>query len=520
MIWRNPWAWTGLLCLVLPVLIHLLSRAPADVRPFPSLRFINPSRLSPRRRTRPRDVLLLCIRLSILAAAVAALAGPVLLTAPRTGTPPVVRATVLDTSASMRRRVAGSPDRRLLDSATTLATAAGEGAGLHTLVRAADVHAGIQSALTWLSVHPGIHELVVLSDFQRGSVDSSTLSTVPAGYGVRLVRMAGAAPPDTFSSTSTLAVTRVRALADRTEMTWSRADAADAADAQDAGAQAVTTATPRFQLRATSESRSRALAAYAAAVDASGAGAWDASRRVNSSSLERLAPIFSTFTPSGFTPSDARVQIVYPVRSPARRTEQGTSASPFGVAGSPVTAAWMADLLVQIAAHPLLREVAQTVGASSGGTIDSSHYVVVATRAGVPLVQAAQDSSAGASRLLLFCLADAGSALSAALIAATSNALESGVGDSPGATVPATAAMPVHEREPLLLSDAELARWNRAAGDSVAAAAAVISAADAERGGPSDARWLWALALSLLVVEALVRRAGAPREHARMSTPA
>ncbi|HYW49375.1 MAG TPA: BatA domain-containing protein, partial [Gemmatimonadaceae bacterium] len=128
MIWRNPWAWTGLLLLALPVLIHLLSRAPADVRPFPSLRFVDPSRLSPRRRTRPRDVLLLLVRLGILVAAVAALAGPVFLTARRTATPRVVRAIVLDTSASMQQQ---------LDSATALAASGRDGAELHTLVRTA-----------------------------------------------------------------------------------------------------------------------------------------------------------------------------------------------------------------------------------------------------------------------------------------------------------------------------------------------------------------------------------------------
>src|SRR5687768_7886986 len=105
MIWQNPWAWVGLLVLGVPVLIHLLGRRSARVQPFPTLRFLQTSSLLAIRRTRLSDRVLLAVRIGILAAAVAALAQPRLLTASRERNlgRALARAIVLDTSASMER---------------------------------------------------------------------------------------------------------------------------------------------------------------------------------------------------------------------------------------------------------------------------------------------------------------------------------------------------------------------------------------------------------------------------------
>ncbi|MFI5311756.1 MAG: BatA domain-containing protein, partial [Gemmatimonadales bacterium] len=73
MTWLNPWAWAGLVVVGLPVFIHLLGRARARPQRFPTLRFVDPSRLLPRRFTRPHDPLVLAVRVLIFAAAVAAL---------------------------------------------------------------------------------------------------------------------------------------------------------------------------------------------------------------------------------------------------------------------------------------------------------------------------------------------------------------------------------------------------------------------------------------------------------------
>ena len=65
--WQNPWAWIGLLTVALPVLVHLFSRRPARVEPFPSLRFLDVSRLLPTRRTRLTDRVLLLVRMAMVA---------------------------------------------------------------------------------------------------------------------------------------------------------------------------------------------------------------------------------------------------------------------------------------------------------------------------------------------------------------------------------------------------------------------------------------------------------------------
>ncbi|HYW32949.1 MAG TPA: hypothetical protein VE869_15725, partial [Gemmatimonas sp.] len=345
-------------------------------------------------------------------------------------------------------------------------------------------------------------ELVVISDFQRGSVDSSALRGVPDAYGVRFVRVAGSAPPDTFAMEGNGTGVRVRALADRTEMSWQRVNGATGP------------AVPGFQLRASASSRTRALAAYAAAMEVVGAPRADlASAGTGVSSLDRLAP-----NSGGITAADALVQIVY-----ADAQGDTIRSSVLGAGVAPLTSAWMADVVVRIAADPLLREVARegvridgmrpaaAISRITGTTADTTRFVVVTTSSGEPLVQAAQDSSGGTSRLLLFCLADAGSAVSTALIAATSRALESSGGDSATSVGGVSHAASMHdmtEREPLMMPDAELQRFNRVPADSAASATAVLSAMDAEQGSVSDARWFWGLALLLMAVEALMRRGG------------
>ena len=61
------------------------------------------------------------------------------------------------------------------------------------------------------------------------------------------------------------------------------------------------------------------------------------------------------------------------------------------------------------------------------------------------------------------------------------------------------------ELEPDVVSDAELQRWNRAP-----SAATTSNSARVNREGPSDARWLWALVLGLMLIETVVRRTFRP----------
>ena len=205
MIWQSPWAWLGLLALAVPVLIHLLGRRSARVQRFPTLRFIEATPPVATRRTRLTDIPLLLVRMAILAAAVAALAGPLLLTADRERDlgRSVARAIIVDTSASVAGdmaqggAVAGAqgagatqrgarPIELARREAARLAGAGGTAVRLETRSPAL----AIPGAVAWLDRQPGRRELVIISDFQVGSIDSADLALVPSDVGIGLVQVA------------------------------------------------------------------------------------------------------------------------------------------------------------------------------------------------------------------------------------------------------------------------------------------------------------------------------------------
>jgi hypothetical protein len=75
-IWLNPLALFALAALAAPILIHILVQRRAERLSFPTLRFLQPTRLAAIRRHLLEDVGLLAVRAAILATAVAALARP------------------------------------------------------------------------------------------------------------------------------------------------------------------------------------------------------------------------------------------------------------------------------------------------------------------------------------------------------------------------------------------------------------------------------------------------------------
>ena len=189
MIWLNAWALTGLVGIALPVLIHLLARGHARTHKFPSLRFIDPSQLLPTRRTRVQDPLLLALRCTIVGLAALALAQPVLLTARRKQAMErgVARAIVVDTSASMRRLTpSGSP---ALDSARRAARTLAGQAQASIIVETNDPARALQGAAAWLAKHYERADLVVISDFQLGQLDSNDVRAIPADVAVTLHRV-------------------------------------------------------------------------------------------------------------------------------------------------------------------------------------------------------------------------------------------------------------------------------------------------------------------------------------------
>ena len=102
--WLNPAALAGLALLAGPVLVHLLLRHRADRVPFPSLRFVRPSRTAAVRVRLPSDLALLLLRMAIVALAVAALARPLVVAGPRLAAwnARIARAIVVDVSDSMK----------------------------------------------------------------------------------------------------------------------------------------------------------------------------------------------------------------------------------------------------------------------------------------------------------------------------------------------------------------------------------------------------------------------------------
>src|SRR5262245_10695450 len=78
-----PAALVGLTALAAPIAIHILARRRAERIPFPTLRFIQPGRLASVRRHVLEDAALLAVRVSILAAAAVAFAGPLVVTRSR-----------------------------------------------------------------------------------------------------------------------------------------------------------------------------------------------------------------------------------------------------------------------------------------------------------------------------------------------------------------------------------------------------------------------------------------------------
>ncbi len=189
--WQNPWAWMGLLTLVLPVLVHLFSRRQTRVEPFPSLRFIDVSRLLPTRRTRLTDVLLLVVRLLILTTAVAALAQP--LWRAHASSNAIAVAVIVDTAATIN---GDTTVGNVLATATSQLRIDTD--------RPADALAG---AAAWLATQAGRRELAIASDFRDGTLDSLDLVLLPRDITVRLVPSANSPepyPPRAATTTGTV----------------------------------------------------------------------------------------------------------------------------------------------------------------------------------------------------------------------------------------------------------------------------------------------------------------------------
>ncbi len=189
MIWQNPLAWAGLAFVAVPILIHLLGQGRARRQPFPTLRFFGTPRPLPTRRTRIHDLLLLLIRIAIVAAAVIALAQPLLFTDAMRSTSDraLARAIIIDTSASMLRQTPGN--QRAIQTAQQVAARFFDSTSARAALLTGSPAGAIAGGVTWLARQPARGEIVVISDFQTGTIDRDDLAGVPANVGIRLVRV-------------------------------------------------------------------------------------------------------------------------------------------------------------------------------------------------------------------------------------------------------------------------------------------------------------------------------------------
>ena len=402
MIWQSAWAWIGLAAIALPVLIHLLGRGHARVQPFPTLRFLQPSRLLPTRRTRLHDLLLLVVRAGILVSAVAALAQPLILTAHRTRAldAPIARAIIVDTSASMMRATVSG--ERAVDAARREAARLGAAAQNNIIIETTTPDRAIGGALAWLGKQAARGEVVVVSDFQLGAIDSTNLAAIPHASGVRLSKIAVSASTAATEAVARVSgretVARITPTDDRTDVTWG-------AQPDSASSNAIVTvfADPREQAHAN------------AALSAAGV-------------LGVPLPIDTAHA--------RRVAIVEP------QFERGANWLGRGVRP---TEAWMLGVVAKIRSNASLQ-----VAVSNVSPIDAdTARVIIAMRneAGRPVVVATQDGTSSDRRLLLVSSADAGSLASALLIAEAQRAL--------------SMAPPLSELEPSVISDRVLATLQR-----------------------------------------------------------
>lgn len=189
----NPAALALLAMAVVPLVVHLLVRRPARRLPFPTLRFVSRGSSRAARLRRLSDWPLLMLRTAILAAAAVALAQPLVITAPRIRhwEQRVMRLVLVDRSESAVPALAAARTQANREAESAWASRVIETDAISRTVR--------QAGETLAAFPPGMREIVIVSDFQEGTIDRTTFQHLPAGVGVRLVRVGASsqapAPP-------------------------------------------------------------------------------------------------------------------------------------------------------------------------------------------------------------------------------------------------------------------------------------------------------------------------------------
>ncbi len=188
--WLYPAALVSLAAIAGPILVHLLRRQHAVRVLFPSVRFIPASRAAAIRLRPPSDIAILALRLLIVALAALAWARPIAISPSRLDrwSARLVRAVAIDASASMRSAI-GNGETPLAE-ARSRADAESQGATVAARIEDADLRLAIRRAVAAVAATPPARrEIIVLSDFQEGTLSAEDLRDVPASVGLRMIRV-------------------------------------------------------------------------------------------------------------------------------------------------------------------------------------------------------------------------------------------------------------------------------------------------------------------------------------------
>jgi hypothetical protein len=450
--WQNAGALWALSLVALPIAVHLLRAHRADRVLFPSVRFVPPARTAAVRLRTPTDWLLLVLRASVIALAVAATAGPTLMTSNRLDAwnSRTARAVLVDTSDSLRAPDADgvAPEQPAEIAAAAELTSATYGRRFDS----PNLPAGLARSVAWLSASPPARrEIVVISDFQRGALDRQATLSIPSDIGVRFVPVGGARRTRVVPGMELLGVDEVPARAHSLELTPD-----STAVVLEARPRASTTAGIRV-------------------VNAPAAG----------QSLLRI--LAEAGTPTGSAEQPLAIQ--FTSGESTNRSAELTA----------VSSGWMLRTVLRLSSDRSLLASARSV-TTAGSTGDSPAgpwTIILRDRRQMPLVRAA----AARSELLLDVGAPPESLFAAAVVRA---ALIARRGESDLA-----------EQEVGRIDASRLAAWSRppASVDRQAHTSyASVHGRDAWIGVEStDARWFWAVALMLLAVEQWLRARPARR---------
>ena len=463
MIWLNPLALFALAAISAPILIHILVLRRAERFSFPTLRFLQPTRLAAIRRHLLEDVGLLAVRAAILAAAAAALAAPLIVTTARRQAweRRIVRAIVEDDD-DVRAAAAPAPQAR------------SRGPAPYRIQQftGASLQDAIRRAVAWLdTAPPARRELIVLSAFAIGSVDATDVAAIPTPIGIRFERR-GELP-----ETRTISGGRVI-----------RAGSPDQPP-------------PRLRRSAEASAKAEAFALRLLAREVTFAGALTSVRETATSEAPSW-PIDVVHAPDAKAAVDAATAAVLSQHvwapAPGRRARlvigPGMANGSAMADASPIRKAWMADAVARIARDADLNAAGARAAA---GLIDARFtaapwHTVTPAADGRPLAVAAGSPS----RLIVVSAADASDVVTPLLMRSIANAI-AGIPD-------------LQRAEVVPISDRLLREWSRPSGVPAAPRLDTL-----QQGSGDDRRWFWLAALCLLAIEMWMRRApvaAAPRD--------